>query len=114
ERTDRLFQEIEAKVRAMPESANVLATIGDTTGQNARGEGDVTRGTIYVHLVDLEDRTFSYSGAAVDMLKAVGTHPTYLWRWGQWWEDAKSHQKAAPGTKGFTQFDAQAKARTIM
>jgi len=53
---DRLFAEIEARVAKLPGRTHVFSTIGDTTGRISRGQGDVTAGTIYVRLVDLEER----------------------------------------------------------
>jgi HAE1 family hydrophobic/amphiphilic exporter-1 len=35
---------------------NTLATIGDTTGRAGKGQGDVTQGSVYVRLIDLDDR----------------------------------------------------------
>ncbi len=35
----------------------MFTTIGDTTGRMSRGQGDVTAGTIYARLIDLEQRT---------------------------------------------------------
>ena len=39
-----------------PRGDHVFSTIGDTTGRISRGQGDVTTGTIYARLVDLEER----------------------------------------------------------
>jgi HAE1 family hydrophobic/amphiphilic exporter-1 len=55
-RTDAAFREIEEKLRALPQVANVMTTIGDTTGKVTKAQGDVTQGSIYVRLVDLEAR----------------------------------------------------------
>ncbi|MGQ9574654.1 MAG: efflux RND transporter permease subunit [Thermoguttaceae bacterium] len=56
DRADRLFAEIEGKLRTLRGVTNVFTTIGDTTGRMVRGQGDVTTGTIYVRLIDLELR----------------------------------------------------------
>ncbi|HEY7118780.1 MAG TPA: efflux RND transporter permease subunit, partial [Tepidisphaeraceae bacterium] len=56
ERVDQTFKEIERGLRAWPEVTDVLATIGDTTGKVTKAQGDVTQGTIYIRLVDLDDR----------------------------------------------------------
>jgi HAE1 family hydrophobic/amphiphilic exporter-1 len=40
----------------MPEITHTLSQIGDSSGRSARGEGPVTRGVIYVRLVDLGQR----------------------------------------------------------
>ncbi len=62
--SDHVFTRIESWVRdklidektGKPLAVNVLTTIGDTSGKNARGQGDVTQGSVYVRLIDLEDR----------------------------------------------------------
>src|SRR4051794_26443259 len=60
ERTDRLFSELEARLRKLPGTAHLFSTIGQVTGgRTVKGQGDVTRGTIYVRMTDLEDRDFS-------------------------------------------------------
>ena len=51
---DKLFAEIEGRIARLKGVTNVFATIGDTTGRISRGQGDVTTGTIYARLVDLE------------------------------------------------------------
>jgi HAE1 family hydrophobic/amphiphilic exporter-1 len=56
DRTDRTFREIEAKLKSMSQVVNLLTTIGDTSGKVSKGQGDVTSGTIYVRLIDLDDR----------------------------------------------------------
>ena len=53
------FAEFEAKFRTLPGVTHILTTIGDTSGRVTRGAGDVTRGTLYVKLVDLRDRNFT-------------------------------------------------------
>ncbi|MFM1801406.1 MAG: Multidrug resistance protein MdtB [Planctomycetota bacterium] len=57
ERTDRLVAEIESKVRKLPEVQNILSTIGLTnTARAVKGQGDVTRASIYVRMTELEER----------------------------------------------------------
>jgi len=56
EQGDRLFAEIEGRVAKLRGVTHVFSTIGDTTGRITRGQGDVTTGTIYARLVDLEKR----------------------------------------------------------
>jgi len=60
-RTSDTFASIEARLRAMPEVAHVLTQIGDTTGRQAPGEGPVAEGSIYVRLVDLEERATPFT-----------------------------------------------------
>jgi HAE1 family hydrophobic/amphiphilic exporter-1 len=57
QRTDAIVKEIEAKVRELPEIRNIFSTVGVTnTSRAVKGQGDVTRATIYVRMTELEDR----------------------------------------------------------
>src|SRR5256714_1016419 len=59
DRTDQTFREIEGKLKNMRGVINVMTSIGDTTGRFTRAQGEVTRGPIYVRLIDLGERQFS-------------------------------------------------------
>lgn len=59
EKSNQVISEIEARIRAMPETVNVLTTIGETNGRAARGNGDVTRGSIYVRIPELGTRPYT-------------------------------------------------------
>ncbi len=61
DRTDQAFREIEGNLKHMTGVINVMTSIGDTTGRFTRAQGEVTRGSIYVRLVDLPDRKTSFS-----------------------------------------------------
>ena len=54
---DKLFAEIEGRLAGLSGVTNVFTSIGDTTGRVSRGQGDVTSGTIYARLTDLEERS---------------------------------------------------------
>ncbi|MFI5378826.1 MAG: efflux RND transporter permease subunit, partial [Tepidisphaerales bacterium] len=110
DRTDRVFREIEKQVASWPGVLNVMTTIGDTSGRFSRAQGEVTRGSIYARLVDLDDRTFSYARAANDMLYLLRTSPGE----GNFWERARRMQPVPPGTKGFSQFELMGRARVLM
>jgi hydrophobic/amphiphilic exporter-1 (mainly G- bacteria), HAE1 family len=73
ERTDRLFAELEARLRKLPGTMHLFSTIGQVgAGRVVQGEGDVTRGTIYVRMKELEDRDytqFAVQQKARDVLK---------------------------------------------
>jgi HAE1 family hydrophobic/amphiphilic exporter-1 len=56
DRVDSTFKEIEKELRSWPEVINVLTTVGDTTGKISKGQGDVTQGSIYCRLIDLDER----------------------------------------------------------
>lgn len=58
-RTDEAFRAIEERLRGIPEVTHLLTTIGDATGRLRAGEGSVTTGSVYVRLVELEERRAS-------------------------------------------------------
>lgn len=58
QRTDNLVKDIESKVKKLPEVKNIFATVGLTnTARAVKGQGDVTRASIYVRMTELEERT---------------------------------------------------------
>ena len=57
ERTDEVVREIESRLAELPGVVHRYTSIGQ--GGRAKGQGDVTRGSIYLRLVELEDRNFS-------------------------------------------------------
>ncbi|HEV8605895.1 MAG TPA: efflux RND transporter permease subunit [Tepidisphaeraceae bacterium] len=75
ERTDQTFREIEDKLKKTRGVINVLAAIGDTTGRFTRGQGEVTRGSIYVRLIDLGERKFSQFDVMAEARKMLTDYP---------------------------------------
>ncbi len=59
ERADGLFADIEGRLRQLRGVTHTFYIIGDTTGRIAKGQGDVTKGTLYCRLVDLRERDYS-------------------------------------------------------
>jgi HAE1 family hydrophobic/amphiphilic exporter-1 len=59
DRADNVFTEIEGRLRKLRGVTATFVLIGDTTGRMAKGQGDVTRGTIYCRLVDARERKFT-------------------------------------------------------
>jgi HAE1 family hydrophobic/amphiphilic exporter-1 len=58
ERASRLFAELEERLRGLPETIHIFSTIGETSGGRVvKGQGDVTRGTIYVRMKELGTRS---------------------------------------------------------
>jgi len=90
---DKLFAEIEGRIGQLKGVTNVFATLGDTTGRISRGQGDVTTGTIYARLVDLEERT----------------RPWYDWHF--WYQGIFNLPEEDP--RYYTQFEVQREARQI-
>jgi HAE1 family hydrophobic/amphiphilic exporter-1 len=62
QRASEVFEHIERQMIAMPQVVHVMTTIGDTTGKVSKGQGDVTQGTIYVRLLELDQRAESKAG----------------------------------------------------
>ena len=54
---------------------HVLSTVGDTTGKVRAGEGDVTNGSIYVRMVDLEERDYSQFDVMADARQILAAYP---------------------------------------
>ncbi len=75
EETDRLFRELEEKVKKLRGVTNLLTTIGDTTGRVKPGEGDVTNGSIYARLVDLSTRDYSQFDVMADAREIFNGYP---------------------------------------
>jgi HAE1 family hydrophobic/amphiphilic exporter-1 len=73
DRTSRLFAELEGRLKTLPGTVHIFTSIGQTSGGRVvKGEGDVTRGTIYVRMKDLEERPytqFAVQQQARDMVK---------------------------------------------
>jgi HAE1 family hydrophobic/amphiphilic exporter-1 len=61
ERTKALLLDIERRLRELPNYKidAVLSNIGDTTGRETKGTGDVTKASIYVRIPDLAHRTYT-------------------------------------------------------
>jgi HAE1 family hydrophobic/amphiphilic exporter-1 len=94
DRADKLFAEIEGRLRGLRGVQNIFTTIGDTTGRMIRGQGDVTTGTIYLRITDLEKR------------QRKVYDPTF-------WLHAIAG-RVENDDRYFTQFDIQHDARQIM
>lgn len=59
QRGDELFAEIERRLEKLRGVTHAFTVIGDTTGRITKGQGDVTTGTIYCRLVDLDKREYT-------------------------------------------------------
>jgi multidrug efflux pump subunit AcrB len=94
EQGSQVFADIEGRLAQLKGVQNVFSTIGDTTGRVSRGQGDVTAGTIYCRLVDLEERTRKW----------------YDWRF--WYDGILRRPESDP--RYYSQFDVQREARNIM
>jgi hydrophobic/amphiphilic exporter-1 (mainly G- bacteria), HAE1 family len=95
QRADNVFAEIEGRLRKLPGVLNLFTMIGDTTGRVAGGQGDVTSGSIYVRMVDLEQRVPKWTDFG-------------------YWMAAISGDQAKYAGKYYSQFDVMRKARAIV
>ncbi|APW60795.1 efflux RND transporter permease subunit [Paludisphaera borealis] len=60
ERSTKLLSELENRVWKLKGTEHVFTTIGQTEGgRSIKGEGDVTRATIYVRMTELEEREYT-------------------------------------------------------
>jgi HAE1 family hydrophobic/amphiphilic exporter-1 len=67
ERTNKLISEIEGRLLQFPGVKHRFVSIGESG--SAKGQGDVTRGSIYVRISEIKDRNFSQ----FDMMRRVRT-----------------------------------------
>jgi len=66
ERTSTICNELETRLRALKGTKHLFTTIGQATGGRVvKGQGDVTRATIYVGMEDLEERVPEYTQFAI-------------------------------------------------
>jgi HAE1 family hydrophobic/amphiphilic exporter-1 len=75
DRADAVFNEIEGRLRGLRGVTATFITVGDTTGRIAKGQGDVTKGTLYCRLVDLRDRDYSQFDVMRDARAILADYP---------------------------------------
>jgi hydrophobic/amphiphilic exporter-1 (mainly G- bacteria), HAE1 family len=59
ERSRKIFTEIEVRIKQLPAVQRSFVIIGDTEGRAGKGQGDVTSGSIYFRIKDLNQRDYS-------------------------------------------------------
>ncbi|WP_169976719.1 efflux RND transporter permease subunit [Tautonia rosea] len=60
DQTDQVMRELEQRIRLLPGSKNLFTTIGSlSTGQQVKGQGDVTQASVYVRMPELSERDVS-------------------------------------------------------
>ncbi len=75
QRAEKIFKELEAELRKIPETRLLFTTIGQTSGgKSIKGQGDVTRGSIYVGMNDLEDRKVTQFAIQEQARKALSKY----------------------------------------
>ncbi|OWK36350.1 efflux RND transporter permease subunit [Fimbriiglobus ruber] len=75
EQTSRICEEIEHKLTGVRGVTNVFTTIGETSGKAAKGQGDVTRVSIYCRMTDLSARPFHQRDAMADARTIMADYP---------------------------------------
>lgn len=86
--SDKVCKEIEDKLAALevtnPKTGakakavtNVFTTIGETSGKQAKGQGDVTRVTIYCRMAGLHDRDFPQKVAMAEARVMLADYPDF-------------------------------------
>jgi HAE1 family hydrophobic/amphiphilic exporter-1 len=59
ERANRVVTEIEQQLSQLPGVRHRFTTIGENSGNAGKGQGDVTRGSIYFRISELDERKYS-------------------------------------------------------
>jgi HAE1 family hydrophobic/amphiphilic exporter-1 len=76
ERTDALLTELEGRLRGLRGTEHLFTTLGQVNGgRSVKGQGDVTKGTIYVRMTDLEKRKFSQFEVQSEARKILVEYP---------------------------------------
>lgn len=77
ERASRECSEIESRLAKLRGITRVFTTIGDTTGNVPKGQGDVTQVNIYCHMIDLNERKFSQRDVMADARVIMKDYPDF-------------------------------------
>jgi HAE1 family hydrophobic/amphiphilic exporter-1 len=75
ERADRVFTEIENRIGQLPGVIHRFTVIGENNNSAGKGQGDVTRGSIYIRLKDLEARAYSQFDVMARARKILKDYP---------------------------------------
>ncbi|HWA97780.1 MAG TPA: efflux RND transporter permease subunit, partial [Pirellulales bacterium] len=75
DRADRVFNEIEHRLRSLRGVTHTFILIGDTTGRVTKGQGDVTTGTIYARMIDLREREYTQFDVMAEARKILEDYP---------------------------------------
>ena len=74
DRTDKVLSELEARLWKLPGTVHVFTTVG-SMNRNAKGQGTVTEGTIYVRMKDLDDRDYTQFAVQQEARKILADYP---------------------------------------
>ena len=77
DRASEACRELEAKLATVRGVTDVFTTIGDTTGTAGKGQGDVTKVSIYCRMIDLTERDYHQRDAMADARVILADYPDY-------------------------------------
>ena len=75
EQTDKVVRDLESRLRSLPGTRSLLSTLGATGARQVKGQGDVTRATVYVRMKDLEERNFTQFVVQQQARELLGDYP---------------------------------------
>lgn len=75
DRVDSVLTDVDRTLRKLPGVTHTFVTIGDTTGRVAKGQGDVTKASIYVRIVDIAKRDYSQFDVMTQARDALTVFP---------------------------------------
>src|SRR5262249_20988938 len=75
ERADRVFSEIEERLAGLPGIVHRFTVIGENNNSAGKGQGDVTRGSIYLRMKELEERAYSQFEIMERARKVLADYP---------------------------------------
>jgi HAE1 family hydrophobic/amphiphilic exporter-1 len=75
DRADEVFAELEGRLQKLRGVTHTFTVIGDTSGRITRGQGDVTRGSIYVRLLDISQRDYTQFEVMADARQILTDYP---------------------------------------
>lgn len=75
DRTDAVCNEIDLRVRQLPGVTHSFIVIGDTSGRVTKGQGDVTRASMYYRMVPLEERDFTQASVMKQARAILAEYP---------------------------------------
>ena len=75
ERSNQVLSEIEMRLSQLPGVIHRFTIIGQNTGMSGKGQGDVTRGSIYLRIKELSERQYSQFDVMARARKILHDYP---------------------------------------
>lgn len=101
-RGDEVMGEVEGRFRRLPGVLETYTVIGETSARITKGQGDVTKGSVYVRLADLADRPFKPFVYLGNPEMGIGKILN------------QAARSVGFGRLSYSQFDVMAKAREVL